>query len=88
MLMATPRVFFLKDAPLAFRLHSRRRVGCDRSTPLGTVRELSHSISVQCFIMTSYLFSLFSFILCFGHICVSTLLCYCVWCVSVYLLHS
>ena len=39
------------------------------ATPLGNVRELSHSISVQCFIVTSSLFSLFSFIFCFIHIC-------------------
>ena len=59
---------FLEDALLLFASPSRQRVGCNRwRLHWGLVKESSHSINVQCFIVTSSLFILpllFSLLFC------------------------
>jgi len=55
-----------EDALFYFALPSRQRVGCDSWwLHWGIVRELSHSISVQCFIVTSLFMFPFPFYLLF-----------------------
>ena len=92
MLVATPTRFLFGRHTFSFRLsHLRRRVGCDRwRLHERLVRELSDSISVQCFIVTSSLFMFpFPFYLLFFeclYISFSMLLCLVCVCLSITLM--
>ena len=76
------RTFGPSEGPFS---HPHRRVGCDSwRLHWGTIRELGHSVSVQCFIMTSlfvfpfpyyllcpYLYIAFVVLLCLVYVCLS-----------------